>query len=180
MYILTHWYPRGYWYIYVALCFSYTIKKKKIYFLSHHYWSSALAEGSAVHKYHSFSTTIPVSITYNPFPFFGSGGDFLGPRPWHMEVPRLRTELELQLLACSTTATEMPDPSHVWDLHHSSRQHWILNPLSEARDWTCVLKDVSQIHFCWAMTGTPPLLFWSYFYFKNSISFLKFLLHLQV
>ena len=26
--------------------------------------------------------------------------------------------------------------SHVFDLHHSSQQHWILNPLSEARDRT--------------------------------------------
>ena len=26
------------------------------------------------------------------------------------------------------------DPSHVCDLHYSSRQHWILNPLTEARD----------------------------------------------
>ena len=47
-----------------------------------------------------------------------------------MEVPRLEVELELQPLAC-TTAT--PDPSRVCDLHQSSQQHRILNPLSEAR-----------------------------------------------
>ena len=29
-------------------------------------------------------------------------------------------------------ATAMSDPSHVCDLHHSSWQQWILNPLSEA------------------------------------------------
>ena len=52
-----------------------------------------------------------------------------GPHLWHMEVPRLGTELELQLPAY-TTAIAMPDPSHVCDLHHSSRQSWILNPLS--------------------------------------------------
>ena len=33
------------------------------------------------------------------------------------------------------------------DLQHSSRQHRILNPLSKARDRTCVLMDASQIHF---------------------------------
>ena len=33
-------------------------------------------------------------------------------------------------------------------------QHWILNPMSEARDQTCFLMDTSQIHFCWATTGT--------------------------
>ena len=41
------------------------------------------------------------------------------------------------------------------DLHHSSWQCQILNPLSKARDWTCVLMEASQIHFLWAMTGTP-------------------------
>ena len=48
----------------------------------------------------------------------------------------------------------MPDQSHVCNLHHSSRQCWILNPLSEARDRTCNLTVPSQICFCCAMTGT--------------------------
>ena len=34
------------------------------------------------------------------------------------------------------TATAMSDPSHVCDLHYSSRQCQILNPLSEAKDRT--------------------------------------------
>ena len=76
------------------------------------------------------------------FSFFG----FLGPHPWHMEVPRLGVEWELQLCAY-TTATATPDGSHVCNLHHGSRQCWILNPLSEARDKTCVLMDTSQIHY---------------------------------
>ena len=58
---------------------------------------------------------------------------FLGPHVQHMEVPRLGLELELQLLA-STTATATPVPSCSCGLHHSSRQRWILNPLSEAAD----------------------------------------------
>ena len=41
----------------------------------------------------------------------------------------------------------MPDLSHVCNLHHSSRQHWILNPLSNPRDQTCILMDTSQIFF---------------------------------
>ena len=53
---------------------------------------------------------------------------FLGLYLWHMEVPRL----VLSLPTCAT-ATAMRDPSHVFDLHHSSWQHQILNPLSEAR-----------------------------------------------
>ena len=60
---------------------------------------------------------------------------FLGPHLRHMEVPRLGVESELQPLAY-TTATAMRDLSHVCDLCHSSRQRWILIPLSEVRDRT--------------------------------------------
>ena len=58
---------------------------------------------------------------------------FSGPPPQHMEVPRLGVELEPQLPA-STTATATRDRSHICHLHHSSWQHQILNPTSEARD----------------------------------------------
>ena len=53
---------------------------------------------------------------------------------------------ELQLPAY-TTATATWDPSRVYDLPHSSRPRWILNPLSEARDRTCVLMVPHWIHF---------------------------------
>ena len=70
---------------------------------------------------------------------------FLGPQfLWHMEVPRLGNELELQLPA---TATATPDPSHVCNLHHHSGQFQILNPLSEARDQTLILMDTSWVCF---------------------------------
>ena len=42
-------------------------------------------------------------------------------------------QLQLQLPAY-TTATAMQDLSHVYKLHHNSRQHWIPDPLSEARN----------------------------------------------
>ena len=58
---------------------------------------------------------------------------FLGLHPWPIEVPRLGVELEWQLLAYATD-TAMLDLSLFCDLHHSSRQRWIFNPLSEARD----------------------------------------------
>ena len=58
---------------------------------------------------------------------------FLGPHLGHMEVPRRGVEWEL-LLSAYTIDTAMPHLSCVWDLHHSSWQHQILNPLSEARD----------------------------------------------
>ena len=63
---------------------------------------------------------------------------FLGPHTQHMEVPRLGVKLELQLPAY-TTATATPDLSHVFNLHSSSWQHQILNPLIKARDQTCIL-----------------------------------------
>ena len=44
-----------------------------------------------------------------------------------------RVDFELQLPAY-TTATATPDPGCVCDLHHSSWQCQILNPLIEARD----------------------------------------------
>ena len=47
----------------------------------------------------------------------------------------------------SPTATATPDLSRVCDLHHSSRQHWILNPLiSDARARTRNLMVPRQIH----------------------------------
>ena len=70
---------------------------------------------------------------------------FLGPHPQHLEVSRLGVESELQPQTY-TTATTTWDPSHICDLHHSSRQCRILNPPSEARDWTPVLMDTSGIH----------------------------------
>ena len=85
------------------------------------------------------------------FCFFG----FLWLHLWHKEVHRLGVESELQLL---TTAIAMQDLSHVYDLHHSSWQCWIPDPLSEARDQTHVLMDTSRIHFGCATTGTTVVI----------------------
>ena len=63
---------------------------------------------------------------------------FLGPYLQHVEVLWLGVASELQLPAY-TTATATWDPSCVSDLHHSSPQPWILNPLSETRDQTLIL-----------------------------------------
>ena len=57
---------------------------------------------------------------------------FLGLHLQHMEVPRFRVKSEQQPPAY-VTATALQDPSHVGNLHHSSLQCWILNPLSETR-----------------------------------------------
>ena len=67
---------------------------------------------------------------------------FLGSHLLHVEVPRLGVKSELQLQVY-TTATATPDPSCICNLHHSLQQHWILNPLSKARDGTHILMDTS-------------------------------------
>ena len=76
---------------------------------------------------------------------------FLGQHPWHMEVPRLEVESELKLPA-NAIATQ--DLSRVCNLHHSSRQHQILNPLSGARNRTHNLMDTSWILFRCITMGT--------------------------
>ena len=72
--------------------------------------------------------------------FFSS----LRPQLLHMEVPQIRVKSELQLLACAT-AIGIPHLSSLWNLCHSSWQCLIPNPLSEARDWTCILMDTSRV-----------------------------------
>ena len=67
---------------------------------------------------------------------------FLELHPQHMEVPRKGVESEMQLPAYAT-ATAMPDPSLICDLHLDLWQHQILNPLS--KDWTHILMDTSHI-----------------------------------
>ena len=59
------------------------------------------------------------------------------------------------LLPTYISAPAKPDPSQVCKLRHSSEQRQILNPLSKARDRTCILMDTSQIRYHWATTGTP-------------------------
>ena len=86
-----------------------------------------------------------------------------------MEVSRLGVKSELLPLAYAT-ATATQDLSHVCDLHHSSQQCQIFNPLSKARDGTCILMEASQIRFCWATMGTlqffKKLNFYNKFYKK--------------
>ena len=62
-----------------------------------------------------------------------------------MEVPRVGVESELQLLV-SATATAMQDPSHICKATPQPQQRQILiNPLSQARDQTRILMDVSWV-----------------------------------
>ena len=71
-----------------------------------------------------------------------------------MEVPRLGVQSELQL---QVYATATRDLSPICNLHHSSGQRQILNPLSKARDQAHI-QYTGRVHFCWATTGTPRIL----------------------
>ena len=55
----------------------------------------------------------------------------------------------------------MPDPSCICDLHHSSRQCQIFNPLGKARVRTHNLVVPSRIRFHWATMGTPATRFFT-------------------
>ena len=65
-------------------------------------------------------------------------------RPHLQKFLELGVDLELQLPAYGT-ATATPDPSYLCDLCYSLWQLQILNPLREARDWTCILMDASCV-----------------------------------
>ena len=65
-----------------------------------------------------------------------------------MEVPRIRVELAVQLPAY-TTATAMPDPRHICNLHHNSWQHQIPDPLSRDTGWVrfhCATQEGPEVH----------------------------------
>ena len=87
---------------------------------------------------------------------------FWGPHPRHMEVPRLGVISEPQMPAYAR-ATATPGPSRICDLHHSSRQSRILNPLSKARGRTCTSWFLVGFINHWAMMGTPGYPFIPYY-----------------
>ena len=72
-------------------------------------------------------------------------------------------------MSAYTTATATQDPSLIYDLHHSSRQCRLLNPLNKARDRTCVLMDTSQILFCCATMGTPIVCLKKKFFYLRTL-----------
>ena len=59
------------------------------------------------------------------------------------------------------TASATPDPSHICKPYCSSQQHWVLNPLSEARDQHPRGDSVRSLT-CQVTLGTPKILFNKY------------------
>ena len=88
---------------------------------------------------------------------------FLGSHLQDMEVPRLGVKLELQL-PTYTTVTATQDPSRICNLHHSSRQCWILNRwarpgIEPASSWILVrlvtAKSQEKLPRTWVLLKTP-------------------------
>ena len=52
----------------------------------------------------------------------------------------------------------MPDTSRVCNLHCSSQQCQILNPLGEARDRTCILRILIRFFTLWATMGSSKFI----------------------
>ena len=65
-------------------------------------------------------------------------------------------------------------PSRVCNLHHSSRQCWILNALSKTRDGTHNLMVPSRIFFRCATKETPGPAFFFFFFFFFFLFFFSF------
>jgi len=65
------------------------------------------------------------------------------------DVPCGSSQARGQIRATAyATATAMQEPSHICDLHHSSQQCQILNPLNEARNGAHILTDPSWVPYC--------------------------------
>ena len=58
---------------------------------------------------------------------------------WHVKVPRIWVKWEMQLRPPPNHSNT--NPSLLCDLHRSLWQCQLLNPLSQARDQTCILRD---------------------------------------
>ena len=115
--------------------------------------SSVFGTFSWILSSHSFSISRrSLFFIYSHFFFV-----FIGPRPQHMEVPRLGFKSELKLLVY-TTATAIWDLSHICDLHHShgnarSLTHWARPGMEAASSWI-----LAGFVNHWATTGTPVYL----------------------
>ena len=81
---------------------------------------------------------------------------FLELHLWHVEIPRLGVELELQLPAYAT-ATATQDLSRVCELRHSSRNARSLTHWVRPRDQPPNLMVPSRIHFHCPTTRSPEV-----------------------
>ena len=83
----------------------------------------------------------------NVFPFLITFFFFFGLFAFYRAAPVAYGDSQARDLIGTVAAGLHHSHSNVCNLHHSSRQCWILNPLSGARDRTRVLMVVSRVHY---------------------------------
>ena len=105
---------------------------------------------SPYHQKHLRGTMRIVAMSFCSFSSFF----FFRAAPAAFGSSKARSPSELQQLAY-TTAPEKQALSYGCDLHHSSQQRQILNPLSKARDQTCILMDTSRVVSSRLTTAEP-------------------------
>ena len=122
----------------VHICLRYVIRELTLY----HNVMFLLISENCLHLRNSFSCLKLIwqrpALSLLLFWFW-----FLVPHLWYIEVPRLRGQI-------GATAA---------GLQHSSQQCLILNPLSKARDRTCILLHTSGFVTCCTTMGNPPTIF---------------------
>ena len=140
--------PRGLYYIYHSLSLSLSLNGSthSIWeFLARDWvWAAVAAGATAVAMLDPLTNCARLGIKHTllqwPELLQSDYFFFLQPHLRHLAFPRIGVEVELQLPAYPT-ATAIPDPSRICDLHCSLWQHSILNSLSETRGQTRILMD---------------------------------------
>ena len=115
----------------------------------HNAWHSQIVKQLCLKWKHTISSLAVLRSIFTHFFFFFFG--LFRATPGSYGSFQARSQIRAYI-----TATAMQDLSRICNLHHSSQQCQILNPLSEARDRTSVLMDTSWIRYCCTTVGTPP------------------------
>ena len=136
-----------------------TTRSKSVIWITHNFVSLTL-NGKNLGLIQKFLCKMDFFSFLPVYFFFFWSFVFLGLNLRHREVPRLGVQSKLQLPTYTTATWYL---SRSCDLHYSSWQCKILNPLSKARDSTCILMDASQIRLHRAMMGTPLLVYLNMF-----------------
>ena len=108
----------------------------------------------------------PYSQRYNTMVLFLFFFCFLGSNLRHMEVPGLEGLIRAVAVGLSHSHSN-PGFEPLMHLHHSSRQCWILNPLSKARDRTRNLMVPSWIRQPLSHDGNSSYFNCKYFFRVN-------------
>ena len=88
--------------------------------------------------------------------FFSSSFVFFRAAPALDGGSQVRGRIRAAAASPYATARAALDPSCVCELHHRSWQHWILNPLSDARDRTHMLLGASWVCNLLSHSGNSP------------------------